>query len=55
MNENQSIVKNYLLILKTICGDPEENIRVTIKGNNGQTEKIPLGRSQVYVIIIHID
>ncbi|CAF2992783.1 unnamed protein product [Rotaria sp. Silwood2] len=48
MYGNQSIIKNYLLILKTLHGDPEENITVIIKGINGQTEKISLGKSQSY-------
>ncbi|CAF0798269.1 unnamed protein product [Rotaria sordida] len=48
MNGTQSIIKNYLLILKTLHGDPGENITVIIKGNSGQTEKISLGKSQSY-------
>ena len=44
MNENQS---NYILILKTLQSDPEENINVIIKGTHGQTEKILLRKSQV--------
>ncbi|CAF3414290.1 unnamed protein product [Rotaria socialis] len=46
MNENQSIIKNYLLILKTLHGDPGENLTVVIKGDSGQTEKLSLGKSQ---------
>ncbi|CAF3422411.1 unnamed protein product [Rotaria sp. Silwood1] len=49
MNENQSITKNYLLILKTLHGDPGENITVLIKGSCGKTEKILLGKSQSYL------
>jgi hypothetical protein len=51
MNENQSIIKNYILIVKTLHGDPGENINVIIKGNDGQTEKLSLGKSQVEIII----
>lgn len=47
MNENQSIIKNYILIIKTLHGDPDDNITVVIKGINGETEKIALGKSQV--------
>ncbi len=46
MNENQS---NYILILKTLQGDLEENINVIIKGTHGQTEKISLRKSQVEI------
>jgi hypothetical protein len=54
MNENQSIIKNYILIVKTLHGEPDDNITVIIKGINGQTEKISLGKSQVEIIIIFI-
>ena len=54
MNENQTIIKNYILIIKTLHGDPGENITVIIKGTNGQTEKLSLGKSQVQIIIILI-
>ncbi len=54
MNENQSIIKNYILIVKTLHGDPGENITVIIKGNDGQTEKLSLGKSQVEIIIMFI-
>ena len=54
MNENQVILKNYILIVKTLHGDPGENITAVIKGNNGQTEKIPLGKSQVNMMIAMI-
>lgn len=47
MNENQSILKSYLLILKTLHGDPGENLSVIIKGDKGQTERISVGKSQV--------
>lgn len=46
MNENQS---NYILILKTLQADLEENINVIIKGIHGQTEKISLRKSQVEI------
>jgi len=54
MNENQSIIKNYILIVKTLHGDPDDTVTVIIKGINGQTEKISLGKSQVEIIIILI-
>jgi hypothetical protein len=54
MNENQSIIKNYILIVKTLHGDPGENITVTIKGDDEKTEKLSLGKSQVEIIIMLI-
>ena len=47
MNKNQSRIKNYILIVKTIQGDPEESITVRVKGTLGQTDKLVLGKSQV--------
>ena len=38
---------NYILILKTISGDPEGNLTVRIKGSRGESEKLSLGKSQV--------
>ncbi|CAF0962118.1 unnamed protein product [Adineta steineri] len=46
MNEIQSIVKTYILIVKTLHGDPGDNLSVIIKGTDGQTEKLALGKSQ---------
>ncbi|CAF3611650.1 unnamed protein product [Adineta steineri] len=46
MNEIQSIVKTYILIVKTLHGDPGDNVTVIIKGTDGQTEKLALGKSQ---------
>jgi len=51
MNENQLIIKNYILIVKTLHGNPNDNITIIIRGTNGQTEKISLGKSQVEIII----
>jgi len=38
---------NYILILKTISGDPDGNLTVRIKGSRGESEKLSLGKSQV--------
>jgi hypothetical protein len=54
MNENQSIINHYILIVKTLHGDPDDSITVIIKGTNGQTEKILLGKSQVEIRIMLI-
>jgi hypothetical protein len=54
MNENQSRIKNYILIVKTLHGDPEEYITVIIKGVNGQTERRSLGKSQVGMMVSSI-
>jgi hypothetical protein len=51
INKNQSIIKNYILIVKTIHGNPDENITVSIKGSHGQTEQLVLGKSQVVISI----
>ena len=55
MNDKQTITKNYILIVKTLHGDPEGNITVIVKGTNGQTEKLLLGKSQVEIRFILID
>ena len=47
MNENQTMTKNYILIVRTIHGEPDLNMTVCLRGSHGQTEKIPLGKSQV--------
>lgn len=41
------MIKNYLLILKTVYGDPGDNVAIIIKGDQGQTEKVSLEKSQV--------
>jgi hypothetical protein len=51
MNENQSIIKYYILIVKTVHGNPDEDITVRVKGTQGQTENISLGKSQVERIV----
>lgn len=47
MNENQTMMKNYILIVRTVHGEPDHNITVCLRGSEGQTEQIPLGKSQV--------
>ncbi|UJR33276.1 hypothetical protein I4U23_020731 [Adineta vaga] len=39
-------MKNYILIVKTHHGNPGNNITVVIKGIEGQTEQIPIEKSQ---------
>jgi hypothetical protein len=51
LNKNQAIIKNYILIVKTVHGNPDENVTVSIQGSHGQTERILLGKSQVVVPI----
>ena len=46
-NENQTMVKNYILIVRTVHGNPGQNMTVCLRGAHGQTEKLSLGRTQV--------
>jgi hypothetical protein len=41
------MTKNYILIVRTIHGEPDPHMTICLRGNHGQTEKIPLGKSQV--------
>lgn len=51
MNEEiRSTLQNYVLLVKTLQGDPTEKLTVTIKGTEGQTEKLLLGKSQVIIM-----
>lgn len=47
MNENQLKIKNYVLIVKTIDGNPDDDITVRIQGSLGETDRLLLGKSQV--------
>ena len=46
-NENQTMVKNYILIVRTVHGNPGQNMTVCLRGAHGQTEKLSLGKTQV--------
>lgn len=48
--ETRSRLENYVLLVKTVHGDPSDKVTVTIKGNEGQTEKLYLGKSQVNIL-----
>ena len=48
--ETRSTLQNYVLLVKTMHGDPTDKVTVTIKGNEGQTEKLCLGKSQVNIL-----
>lgn len=55
MNEETRFTwQNYVLLVKTVHGDPSDKVTITIKGSEGQTEKLYLGKSQVILIRSHI-
>ena len=47
INENRSTVNNYLVIVKTLHGNPAGHIAVVLKGLRGLTDRLPLGPSHV--------
>ena len=47
INDNRSKVNHYLVILKTLHGNPGGHIAVVLKGLRGQTDRLLLGSSHV--------
>lgn len=51
---DRPILNHYVLIVKTLRGDPGEKLIALIKGTNGQTEKLALEKSQVEVRVVYL-
>jgi hypothetical protein len=47
MNDNRSITSNYVLIVKTLHGNPGDRITAVIHGVNEQTDPLILGKTYV--------